>query len=272
MHFYDQEKNPKHTVRTLEGSKNSTRGSRVSDAKKKENRWFPSVSGYLDVMDKEWLRRYTAIECVKKALSQPLVMDEDLSEHAARLVDKTMQESGEAAEIGTRVHDIIDNWALGRPLPDSIQLYGDDVVDASTLLDPVISMLKGFDIRRTEFVTVNPGLGYAGTVDMEAFNSNGVAGLIDFKTKKTKPGKKIRLSDAHVMQLAAYHASEYAPGIGPEEINWEGQWAANIYISTTEPGRVELKIWNSIELALAFDGFSACCGLWRYLKGYDARS
>ena len=269
MHLYDSKGNPHHKVKTQAKAKSPTRSSRVSDAKK--HGWFPSVTEYLDVMDKEWLRRYTAIECVELALSQPTIRDEDVSEYAARLVDKTMQDSGEAAEIGTRIHDIIDNWALKRPLPDSIQLYGDDVVDADIILAPVIKTLSDFRTQRTEFVTVNPGLGYAGTVDMEAFNSNGVAGLIDFKTKKTKPGAKIRLSDAHVMQLAAYHASEYAPGLGPEEINWEGQWAANIYISTTEPGRVELKIWNSIELALAFDGFSSCCGLWRYLKGYDAR-
>jgi hypothetical protein len=270
MHAYDHKGNPRHTVKTKQGAKNPTRATRASDAAK--NNWLPSVSECLDVMDKDWLRRHTAIECVEKALKQPAIRDENISEYASRLVDKTMQESGEAAEIGTRIHDIIDNWALKRPLPNSIQLYGDDVVNASTLLDPVISMLKGFDIRRTEFVTVNSGLGYAGTVDMEAFNGNGVAGLIDFKTKKTKVGKKIKPSDSHVMQLAAYHASEYNPRLGPEEIDWKDQWAANIYISTTEPGRVELKMWNSSELALAFEGFCSCCGLWRYLNNYDARS
>lgn len=273
MHFYDIKGNPRHTVKTQKGAKNPTRASRVSDAIK--HKWLPSSTGILDVVDKEWLRRHTAIECVKAAMQRPPIHEEDHQELAEQIVNQIMQESGQAADIGTNIHNALDAWVSGKPYPRYLSLYGGLVVPMSEVIDPVIEILQDYKPVRTEFVTVNPELGYAGTVDKEAtrcHNFKDVAGIIDYKSKKTKKGEKIKPSETHPMQLASYHASVFNPGKLPHEIDWTDQWAANIYISTTEPGRTWVKVWTPEELSAAFGGFCACLDLWRYLKGYDPRS
>ena len=43
---------------------------------------------------------------------------------------------------------------------------------------------------------------------------------------------------------------------------------ANVYISTTEPGRVEIVTYDDGQLHKAWYAFQAANSLWQYLKNY----
>jgi hypothetical protein len=90
---------------------------------------------------------------------------------------------------------------------------------------------------------------------------------LDFKSIRTKEGEPIASRFGHIPQIAAYHVAYWCNG---EKItdNAKG-W--NVYISTTEPGRVEIVEYSADDLRAAFDMFLAACSIWRYKNEYDPR-
>jgi len=66
------------------------------------------------------------------------------------------------------------------------------------------------------------------------------------------------------MQLAAYAAAFYGAAELPRVL------AANVYISTTEPGRME--VCKHEDLPGLYEAFRNACALWRHLKQYDPRT
>jgi RecB family exonuclease len=93
----------------------------------------------------------------------------------------------------------------------------------------------------------------------------GKLGILDFKTKKTKEGEKVEAYDEHVLQLAAYAATHY----GAEYL--QHVVAANLFISSTEPGRLEVVKHDKARLVEAYEAFTQMCAIWRFRKGYDPR-
>jgi hypothetical protein len=63
------------------------------------------------------------------------------------------------------------------------------------------------------------------------------------------------------MQIAAY-----AYGIHK---TFDNVFGANIYISTTEPGRMEVVPYDSKQLAKDFEVFKSMCKIWQYLNNYN---
>lgn len=88
-------------------------------------------------------------------------------------------------------------------------------------------------------------------------------------TKKTKVGESIYEPDQHAMQIAAYWQAEWGK---------EHEWVIppfgcgyNVYISTTEPGRVEVVKHDDAKLRHAWHAFEHCLALWRWMNHYDPR-
>ena len=72
------------------------------------------------------------------------------------------------------------------------------------------------------------------------------------------------------MQIAAYSAAKFG-----DKTDWDTEqrilinpYGANVYISTTEPGRVEIVQHNYKDINAAWRAFCAALELWQYLKGY----
>ena len=86
-------------------------------------------------------------------------------------------------------------------------------------------------------------------------------GILDYKTRKTKPGEKVEAYDNQAMQLAAYGATYWG------EENLPRLLAANVFISTTEPGRIE--VVKHPDVLRDWQAFKLVASLWRYQKGYD---
>ncbi len=90
---------------------------------------------------------------------------------------------------------------------------------------------------------------------------NGKQGILDFKSRKTKPTYPCEPWETEPMQIAAYCMAKF------NSIQY-GACGANVYISTTEPGRVEIVTYDDITLDKAWGAFRSALHLWQYLKNY----
>jgi hypothetical protein len=64
------------------------------------------------------------------------------------------------------------------------------------------------------------------------------------------------------MQIAAY-VEAYWGGIGSCAVGH------NVFISTTEPGRVEVVTYDAIRLRKEWEAFKHCLALWKWRHSYD---
>jgi hypothetical protein len=132
-------------------------------------------------------------------------------------------------------------------------------------VEPVVKWAKetGIQIVEREIRLVNREHGFAGTSDVFfRYGQNGI-GILDYKTRKTQVGKPVGAYEDQAMQLAAYAATYW----GEENIG--RVLAANVFVSTTEPGRME--VVKHPEIAGDWEAFKLAAAMWRYLKGYDPR-
>jgi hypothetical protein len=112
---------------------------------------------------------------------------------------------------------------------------------------------------------VNNEYGFGGTSDM-AWIADDLSsfGCGDYKFTKTKPGEPVKPKETHAMQLAAY-VQTYWGGIS------DRAKAFNLFLSTTEPGRVEIVWYDAQQLRCEWEAFKHCCAIWAWRSGYDPR-
>jgi hypothetical protein len=127
-------------------------------------------------------------------------------------------------------------------------------------IQPTVAALEaaGIKIVQHELRLVNHAIGYAGTTDAVMIR-DGQQGILDFKSRKTKAGVKCEPWETEPMQIAAYGVAKFGsvPLCG-----------ANVYISTTEPGRVEIVAYDHNQMSNAWYAFQSVVFLWQYLKKY----
>jgi hypothetical protein len=257
-HWYSLDGKPCHTVPNKDGE---ARATTLRDARKLQ--LLPSVTTIIGILDKPQLTRWKMREAAKAALNVPPPQGEEpLDRFADRAIEFAMSQVGEAADLGSRIHTAIENLMRGSA--------EEAPADLIPYVKPVITWMreKGIRVTHSEIVLVNPIHGFAGRVDslftwgpVDAPNM----GILDFKTKKTKPDEKVEAYDEHTLQLAAYAATHY----GAEYL--DRVLAANLFISSTEPGRMEVVKHDKARLVEAYHAFTQMCAVWRFRKGYDPR-
>jgi hypothetical protein len=223
---------------------------------------LPSVTSIIGILDKPQLTRWKMREVAKAAIAIPGPQgDEPVERFADRAIEAAMSQVGEAADLGSRIHAAIENLMRGGAEEPSEELR--------PYVKPVLDWMRqvGVKVTHSEIVLVNAVHGFAGRVDAlftwgDAF---GKMGILDFKTKKTKEGEKVEAYDEHTLQLAAYAATHY----GAEHL--QHVVAANLFISSTEPGRLEVVKHDKGKLVAAYEAFTQMCAVWRFRKGYDPR-
>lgn len=257
-HYYDRDGNPCHTQPTKAGAKNKTRPTTVTDARKQN--LLPSVTTVFDVISKPFLTEWQIKEALKVAYAAPAISEPE-DEWIAYVREKASQQVGMAADLGTNVHKALENALTGEEWAQELNAY----------VLPALDIVRGMAIKEqaSESVTVNTEIGYAGCVDLSGWviDTEGLADvmpltvpvIVDFKTKKTKKGEKIEVSETYPWQLAAYHVSKF--GKGQRELHPMAK-AALVFISSTEPGRVETVWFDRAELDQAWECFKACHKLW----------
>ncbi len=266
QHWYTRDGKPCHVQPTKsKKAKSPFRPTTLADAKKLH--LLPSVSGITNTLAAhnlvDWKMRKVAEACFRC----PPIAGEELEGYINDMVAKSKDDAKGAADLGTAIHKALELELTGQPWDD----YALDGVAISEYVKPALSKLKhlGLKIEASEQVLVNPWDGYAGTTDV-LFTQGDHVGVLDFKSKRTKLGEKVIPSETHPMQIAAYLAAHWKRerdclAIKPSMIGM------NMYISTTEPGRVEVVTYGYKELCAAWEAFSACLTLWRYTNQFDPR-
>ncbi len=251
-HWYTQSGQPMHEI--LKAGGDGMKATTLRDARKLH--LLPSVTGILDVLDKPalktWLRKQAALATLRVPPRQEAESEEYWLDRVLAEADKQVVS---AADLGSEIHDALEK---------AIET-GEYSHEMAPYVAPVFDWIwdQGITITEREVVVVNAAEGYAGRVDFFGVDKAGNPVIADYKTRKTKPGEKITPYDGQAAQLAAYAAAKFGPDALPRVR------AINIYISTTEPGRIHAH--EHADIAAEYAAFLACCHIWRHLKGYDPR-
>jgi hypothetical protein len=257
-HWYSLDGKPVHTQPTKDGE--GQRATTLRDARKLA--LLPSVTSIISILDKPQLTRWKMREAAKAAIAIPGPQGEEpLERFADRAIEHAMSQVGEAADLGTKIHNAIENLMRGSAEEPSEEMR--------PFVKPVLEWMRtvGVKVTHSEIVLVNAVHGFAGRVDALFTWGDGFGkmGILDFKTKKTKEGEKVEAYDEHLLQLAAYAATHYSPEHLKHVV------AANLFISSTEPGRLEVVKHDKERMVAAYEAFCQMCAIWRFRKGYDPR-
>ena len=270
-HWYTLDGKAAHTQPTKTKGAKPTRPTTIADAKRLG--LLPSVSAYTRMLAAPYLERYKMLEVAKACYNCPPAGGENYDDYARHIIEKSGKDGSGAAEVGTAVHAALDLFFTDREAYNGcadIQCQDGNVVPADSFVLPAMARINGMglEVKSTESILVNAAYGYAGTTDM-IFTKVEKCGILDFKTKRTKEGEPVISGDTHAMQIAAYHAAYWGADDGePIGVNATGY---NVYISTTEIGRVDVVEYSRDELLEGWSAFKSCCTLYRYIKKFDPR-
>lgn len=250
-HWYTAEGQPMHEVSKAKGD--GMRNTTLRDARKLN--LYPSVTTILRVINKPALMRWRMRQAIMSTLSNPQEENESFDYWMKRVLAGAEEETDQAADIGTQVHHALEQAAAGEHYNPDLAVY----------VTPALNWFadNGAKMKLLEHVIVDCEDGYAGTIDV-LFKKGKRVGIADYKTRKTVEGEKVKPYDGQAMQLAAYAKAFY----GIDRL--DDLLAINIYISTTEPGRIE--VYEHENLREEYEAFKAACHLWRHMQGYDPRS
>ncbi|MBX3744141.1 MAG: hypothetical protein KF833_02425 [Verrucomicrobiae bacterium] len=250
-HWYREDGTPVHRLPTSDGR--GERPTTIRDAKRLG--LYPSVTGILGILAKPGLEKWKLDQVALATLRTPKAQEESEDYWCNRVRTVAFEQVEQAADLGTMIHGALEAAMAGEPYAEDLRTY----------VEPVLAWKQqvGIEIVDRESRLVNRQHGFAGTADvLFRYGRNGI-GILDYKTRKTKPGEDVQAYDNQAMQLAAYGATYW----GEEQIG--RVLAANIFISTTEPGRVV--VVKHPDPTRDWQAFRMVAALWRYKNGYDPR-
>jgi len=156
-----------------------------------------------------------------------------------------------AMDLGTRIHQAIEDCIAGRDYPADLAIY----------VCPVMAKRAELGIRWSEVEQCvgSAKYGYAGRCDD---NSDDTFTVRDIKSRKSK-GKKVPVYETDPIQLAAYGYAKWG-----NEFFTKGRgeiWG----ISTSEPGLLTVHTYTGPELVKAFSVFLALLQTWVYINDFN---
>lgn len=180
-----------------------------------------------------------------------IIKNEGLQHWLINATPEELEQSREAMEAGSSVHNALEKAYLGKEVPDEHL----STVDAVTHAIYGVYGSENWNPKpEVTFSTVD----YGGTVDLVCPNA-----IIDYK-RKSKPfdlkkdgtPKKIWYMESHCTQLAAYRA-----GLGLHDHK-----CSNVFIDPDD--RVYIHEWSEEDLAKGLSIFLAANILWKLVKNY----
>lgn len=252
QHFYDR--NGKACFSVPNKSSGGMRPVTIRDAR--ANRWLPSVTTVLAVLDRptlsDWKHRQITEWCWNNRTEW---YDNQENWHTGAIVG-AFKQVDDAADLGTNIHKALEQHFKGGVYDLELTPYVQAV--------EAWMQKEGVELLEQELRLVSVSHGFAGTTDAVIRCPRGT-GILDFKSRKTTAGKPCTPWETQPMQIAAYHIAKF--GMMPEA----GHVGCNVFISTTEPGRVEACWYDHERLQKEWQAFSAALSLWRHIRGYDPR-
>jgi ATP-dependent exoDNAse (exonuclease V) beta subunit len=261
-HWYTLDGKPCHTQPTKKGAKKPERPTNITDAKLL--RLLPSVSAITGMLDAPGLDYHKRKRVAEEACDCPMSSFEDREEYIKHLLKKADEPMQRAREFGSALHAPLEtyygqNKAISAE--DRLKLPDGREVGLFSILQPAIKAVDdmGLQIQSTERILVS-ALGYAGTADMLAAK-DGLPIIGDYKSKTTKEDEPIVVPFTYEMQIAAYWKAAFPLSGAPMS-------GFNLFISSTEPGRVEVHHYTNEQLTRAWDAFRCCLELWKIVNEY----
>ena len=252
-HWYKADGSPCHRLPRAGGD--GLRPTTLRDAKRL--RLFPSVTSILGIFAKPQLDKWKMRQVALASMCLDRTEGESDDYFADRIIEEAFAQVEQAADLGSRIHEALEKHFEGVPVPDDLTVYTRPVFDWKEA--------KQLEFVERELCLVNKAHGFAGTMDVACRYGREGMGAIDFKTRKTKPGVEVMPYDGQAMQIAAYGATDSGEG------NLPRLFGANVYISTTEPGRIAVCAYTPQQLMAEWEVFKMACAMWRHTKGYDPR-
>lgn len=244
-HWYDFDGDARHTILSAKGEPRPTT---LRDAKKFN--WLPSVTTVMKVMAAPELDRWKQQQVLMASLTLPRNPGESDEQYCARIMEDAFKQVEDAADLGTQIHKALENHFQG-------MVYDPD-------MEPYVSPVKkwvadnGVKFLKHELRLVNAEIGYAGTTDA-LIEKDGVLHVLDYKSRKTKSEYKITPWGKEPMQIAAYATIAGATR------------GVNLYISTTEPGRIGEAWYDEETIAREYEAFKHVCALWQHINNYKPK-
>ncbi len=250
-HWYQKDGTPMHRLRTADGS--GERATTIRDARRMG--LYPSVTSILNVLAKPGLEKWKLNQVALATLRSPKQENEGDEYWCNRVRSAAFEQVEQAADKGSMIHGALEKAMAGEAFDPELAVYVDPVMEWKASV--------GIEIVEREIRLVNEDHGFAGMADVFFRYGDRGIGILDYKTRKTKPGEKLRAYDNQALQLAAYAATYWG------EENIDRVLAANVFISSTEPGRMDVVKHEGI--ARDWEAFKLVAALWRYQSGYDPR-
>lgn len=218
---------------------------------------LPSVSTILGIVAKPglngWAKEQVALAASDCGTWGEFEAREEWVKYVLRVADERMNS---ARDLGTEIHGAIERWFIGAPN------LGDWTIEESPYslhIRAAVDALKEFGVWgqpfRSEKSFASPQ-GYGGKVDLSGTPEH--PWVVDFKCVD-RLDKKLDYPD-RCQQLVAY--SDGIFGL-PTTTR-----VANVFISTSEPGKYLLREWSEDEKSKGYKVFQAAFRLWREINDY----
>jgi len=243
QHWYDKSGKPMYTVKAKDGSDRPTT---LRDARKLD--LIPSVTTIMGVAAKPGLEAWKMNQMMMAALTLPRAPDEPEDQFVERIQRDAKEQAKQAAERGTRIHEALEKFYDG-------VMYA-EYAEHQVGVDNAMRQYFGAPEWKTETAFASH-YGYGGKIDLHSMDDDGI--VVDFKTKEFTDPSKIALYDELPMQLAAYRMGLDIPHAR----------CANVFVSVTQPGLVEIKEWTEEELQRAWHMFYALRQFWYAKTGLE---
>jgi hypothetical protein len=273
MHAYTVTGEARHYQQTKPGAKNPSRATNIKDIR--EQKLLPSVTEICRMLSAPSLEEYKIGQVIQACFEDTPSANEDFTNYKRRIQDKAGADAAGAADLGTLIHNSLETYLARHEewdgtvkvaMPDGREIpIREFVLPAALEVDKL-----GLADKVCEAVVTNPELGYAGTVDLYGNRTADQSGnkqlvVVDFKSKRTKPGVAVEPIETHPIQIAAYVGALTPPW--SMYFNAEGY---NIYISTTEIGRVDVVHYSTDTISRSQRIFEHLLALWRW-RYFDPR-
>jgi hypothetical protein len=259
-HWYTAAGKAQHHVPLADGS--GQRDTTLTDAR--QLGLFPSVSAILGLLGKPGLERWKQRKVAEAAITLKRQKKEGDDYFIKRILALADTPARQAADLGRDLHSEIERFFRSLTTKEPFSANPKLAPFAGPTINWILA--KGYVVTHPEATLVNPAHGFGGTMDFPFTWRNGQGiGVLDFKSRKTEPGVAIEPYPQQPLQIAAYAATYWGEDRLPQ------CWGANLYISTTEPGRTELVSYDPAVLSDCWMDFLYLCHLWRRFNRYDPR-
>jgi hypothetical protein len=222
-------------------------GATLREARKEQ--LLPSFSTIKSILSNAGIERNQQQRIREAMDAMPSLPGEQMDQYLGRIQGYADQKGDEARSFGTLFH------AAAESLHRGTAQEPDDAVKEHFVLYQEWFEANVSIVKAVEKVVVNPEVGYAGRIDLDAVPTSGGRALIDIKTQaydKTPDFKR-----EWILQLAAYDACHPV---------YSEFWS--VVINSKYPCKPVVRKWTMDERHEAYKAFFSLIVYWQWIKNY----